>query len=187
MARPEDKIVLIVDDEPDIVIYLQTALEDAGFNVMTAGDGEEALEKIRVRKPDFISLDLVMPRKSGIRLLYELRRNREWSKIPFIVITGHARDEEYRQGLESIMTEKTLSGKQIYLEKPVKPLEFVALVCRELGITLEAPAPPEDLSLQQVKQELADMLAVSDPATLRRLLQHIKKEQECPRQPFDEK
>ena len=68
-------------------------LVDAGFKVVTAGDGEEALEKIRAEKPDFISLDLVMPRKSGHRLLKELRRDRELSRIPVLIVTAHARDE----------------------------------------------------------------------------------------------
>ena len=65
MTRPEDKTVLIVDDEPNVRDYLAQILRDAGFGVVTAGDGDEALEIIRENPPDFISLDLVMPRKSG--------------------------------------------------------------------------------------------------------------------------
>jgi CheY-like chemotaxis protein len=69
MARPEDKTVLVVDDEEDVREYFAMALEDAGFNVLRAANGNEALERIREKTPDFISLDLVMPEKSGIRLL----------------------------------------------------------------------------------------------------------------------
>lgn len=65
MTRAEDKTVLIVEDEPDVRLFLQTVVEDAGFNVMTAADGEEALKRAREKKPDFISLDLILPRKSG--------------------------------------------------------------------------------------------------------------------------
>ncbi|MCP4901855.1 MAG: response regulator, partial [bacterium] len=75
--KPEDVTVLVVDDEPDIAIYLASVLEDAGINVVTANDGEMALEAIQRQVPDLISLDLVMPRKSGIRLMMELRKNRE--------------------------------------------------------------------------------------------------------------
>ena len=82
-VRPEERTILVVDDEPDVRRYLQTILEDAGFNVVTASDGEEALQIIRRKKPDFISLDLVMPRKSGHRLLFELRKDREWARISF--------------------------------------------------------------------------------------------------------
>ena len=61
MERPEDKTILVVDDEPDVRGYLKMILEDAGFRVLTAGDGVEALELIREDRPDFISLDQDQP------------------------------------------------------------------------------------------------------------------------------
>jgi len=67
MPKPQDMTILVVDDEPGVVIYLKTLLEDAGFTVVTAADGNEALDHVKRRKPDLISLDLVMPKKSGIR------------------------------------------------------------------------------------------------------------------------
>ncbi len=152
MASPEDKTVLVVDDEPDIVMYLSTALEDAGFKVITASDGQEALEIVARRIPDFISLDLVMPRKSGIRFFHELRRRREWARIPVMVVTGHARDEKGSQDLDEILSEKTMSGPGLYLEKPVKAAEFVRAVAGALGVELpEASMPgvdPDDLRRQ---------------------------------------
>jgi CheY-like chemotaxis protein len=93
MLRAEDRTVLVVDDEPNVRDYLAQILRDAGFRVVTAGDGGEALEKIRAAPPDFISLDLVMPKKSGHRLLLELRRDRELARIPVLVVTAHAHDE----------------------------------------------------------------------------------------------
>ena len=69
MTRPEDKTILVVDDEEDIREYLSTVLEDAGFNVVTAADGQEALERVETTIPDFISLDLVMPKKIGYQVL----------------------------------------------------------------------------------------------------------------------
>ena len=93
MQRAEDKTILVVDDEPNVRQYLMTVLQDAGFNVVTAGDGEEALEMIKNRIPDFISLDLIMPKKSGHKLLHELRRNKQWSRIPVLIVTAHAQDE----------------------------------------------------------------------------------------------
>ena len=84
MALPEEKTILVVDDEPDVRQYLAAVLEDAGFNVLTATDGEEALRMIRAERPDFISLDLIMPRKSGHKLLVELRRDKELSRIPVL-------------------------------------------------------------------------------------------------------
>ena len=69
MDKAENKTILVVDDEPDVRQYLAAVLEDAGFNVKMASDGQEALELIRQEPPDFISLDLIMPRKSGHKLL----------------------------------------------------------------------------------------------------------------------
>ena len=80
--------VLVVDDEPNVRDYLAQILRDAGFNVVTASDGDEALEIIHQQRPDFISLDLVMPKKSGHKLLYELRKDRQLSRIPFVVVTA---------------------------------------------------------------------------------------------------
>ena len=76
MSRAEDKTILVVDDEEDVRDYFADILTDVGFNVVTAADGEQALDRLREKRPDFISLDLVMPKKSGIRFLYELRHTR---------------------------------------------------------------------------------------------------------------
>jgi CheY-like chemotaxis protein len=167
MAKPEEKTILVVDDEPDIVIYLKTLLEDEGFKVMTANDGDEALQRVREKKPDFISLDLVMPKKSGIRFFYELRHNKEWSKIPVVIVTAHARDEGVRKEIDDLFAGKTISGPQVYLEKPVKPQDYVNMVKRELGIeTSEStesskPRPPEDM-----KHEIERLLSSANPETL---------------------
>src|SRR4030043_1484663 len=109
MARPQDKTVLVVDDEEDVREYFAMALEDAGFNVQRAENGNQALERIKQKPPDFISLDLVMPEKSGIKLLYELRQNNAWRRIPFVVVTAHARDDAGRGDLEEILSSRTFS------------------------------------------------------------------------------
>ncbi len=99
MTKPEEKTVLVVDDEEDVREFLSTVLEDAGFNVVTAADGVEALERIKEKVPDFISLDLVMPKKSGIKFLYELRHNKEWIKIPVVIVTHEAREAPFEEGV----------------------------------------------------------------------------------------
>jgi CheY-like chemotaxis protein len=174
MARPEDKTVLVVDDEPDIVMYLSTALEDAGFNVITAGDGQEALERVAERIPDFISLDLVMPRKTGIKFFHELRRNKDWSRIPVMVVTGHARDEKGSKDLREILSEKTMSGPGLYLEKPVKAREFVLAVADALDVELpEASVPgvdPDDL-----RREAKQAVDRASPEELAAALEILKK------------
>ena len=171
MVQAQEKTVLVVDDEPNVRDYLAQILRDAGFQVQTASDGEEALEMIRREPPDFISLDLVMPRKSGHKLLYELRKDRELSRIPVLIVTAHARDELGQGDLEDIVDNRVISGPGVYLEKPVKPLDYVRCVQRALGI--EETLKDEDrLNLQE---ELQRHLPEADPHALRRALEALKR------------
>jgi CheY-like chemotaxis protein len=171
MARAQDKTILVVDDEPNVRDYLAQILLDAGFNVVTAGDGTEALEMIREDPPDFISLDLVMPKKSGHKLLYELRRDKVLSRIPVIIVTAHAQDELGEGDLKDIMDNRVISGPGVYLEKPVKPLNYVRAIQRALGIP-ETPADADRISLQE---ELQEALPDAEPHALRRALAALKK------------
>ncbi len=171
MCKPEDKTVLVVDDEPDVLTYLSMVLEDAGFNVMTASNGNEALEKVKEKKPDFISLDLVMPEKSGVRFYHELRKNKEWAGIPIIIVTAHARDELGSRDLQEILDGRTYTGRQVYLEKPVKPEGFVRMVKKELGIPVEEP---DEDQKKAVRKELESILDKTDPAELERILRELK-------------
>jgi CheY-like chemotaxis protein len=172
MAKPEDKTVLVVDDEPDVRTYLADILKDARFNVVTASDGEEALAMIRAKKPDFISLDLVMPRKSGHKLLYELRKDLELSRIPVLIVTAHARDEMGREDLDDILKNKVLSGPGTYLEKPVNPANYVRSVQRALGMEETA----QDTDRGRLEGELKERMMKADPEALRRALDAMKKQ-----------
>jgi len=172
MIQPQDKTVLVVDDEPNVRDYLAQILLDAGFNVVTAADGHEAMVMIREDPPDFISLDLVMPKKSGHKLLYELRRDKELSRIPVLIVTAHARDELGEGDLQDIMDKRVISGPGVYLEKPVKPLDYVRAVQRALGIP-ETPEVEDRIGLQE---ELQRALPDAEPHALRRALEALKKQ-----------
>ncbi|UCG87131.1 MAG: response regulator [Gemmatimonadota bacterium] len=171
MPQVQDVTVLVVDDEPNVRDYLAQILRDAGFKVKTASDGDKALAMIRTQPPDFISLDLVMPRKSGHKLLYELRKDKKLSRIPFVVVTAHATDELGRDDLEDIMQNRIISGPGTYLEKPVRPLDYVRCVQRAVGIE-ETPDDEERIDLQA---ELRQELNQADPHALRRALAALKK------------
>jgi len=173
MNRPEDKTVLIVDDEPDVVDYFAGILERAGFNVMTASNGREALGCVARKKPDFISLDLVMPEKSGIKFLYELRKNREWARIPIMIVTAHARDDLGKEDFEEIFSDRTAIGPTIYLEKPVKPERFLNNVKRVLGLE---PLDEESDSReeQRLRDEISARLGKLDTETLKRLREQLE-------------
>jgi CheY-like chemotaxis protein len=171
MEQAKDKTILVVDDEPDVREYLKTVLEDADFNVVTAGDGVEALEVIRRQRPDFISLDLIMPRKSGHKLLYELKKDKQLSRIPVLIVTAHARDELGKENLEDILNSRVMSGPGTYLEKPVNPLSYVRSIQRALGIE-ESEGTEDKLSL---KEELQHELQGADADALRQALEALKK------------
>lgn len=170
MTRPQDKTVLVVDDEPNVRDYLAEILRDAGFNVLTASDGGEALDITQIERPDFISLDLVMPKKSGHKLLYELRKDRELSRIPVLIVTAHAQDELGQSDLQDIMDNRVISGPGVYLEKPVRPSDYVRCVQRTLGIEETG----EDADRVGLQEELKRQLPRADPHALRRALEALK-------------
>ena len=72
--------------------------------------GTEALEKVRENVPDFITLDLVMPRKSGVRFFRELRRNKAWAEIPVMIISAHMKDDMGQEDFREIMSGHTING-----------------------------------------------------------------------------
>jgi CheY-like chemotaxis protein len=170
MNSDRPRRVLVVDDEADVREYLQSALTDAGFLVETAADGLEALERVRGHPPDVISLDLVMPRHSGAKFYHALQKDTLFSKIPVLIVTGHARDDLGRADFE----EMTMSGPGVYLEKPVHPDTYVAAVRRLLGMEgQETQVPqPEDL-----RRELSRALSGADRNALQRALDALKKKE----------
>ena len=171
MARPEDKTVLVVDDEADVREFLGDVLEDAGFKVEKACDGVEALEKIKATPPDFISLDLVMPRKSGMKLLYELRHHPRWERIPVLIVTAHAHDELGRGDLPDALDSMSLAGPKVYLEKPVDPETYVRAVCEGLGVPFERDSEAgDDVELRKTVEQLVQGASAEDLADVLRLL-----------------
>ena len=153
MVTEEKKTVLVVDDEPDLRLFLKTVLEDAGFNVMTADNGKHALERMNECKPDVISLDLVMPKMRGITLLSYLQKNPEWAQIPFIVVTAHAEDELGKEDFLKLKADKLLHSPHSYIEKPVKPAEYIQKINEMLGLEGMASVEAEDLK-QKIKEKL---------------------------------
>ena len=164
MTNGDKKTVLVVDDEADVRNFLKLALIEAGFNVITASDGFEALDQVKKKVPDLISLDLVMPKKSGAKFHRELTKNKEWARIPIIIVTGHARDEIGKADLKEL----TMSGPGIYLEKPIKPDNYIAAIKKILG--MDTSADEKDAAEQvELQNQLKNIIDDADPETLRKL------------------
>lgn len=112
--------ILIVDDEPDILEFLTYNLEKEGYDVVSASDGKEGLEKAIQTKPDLIILDIMMPGMDGVELCRLLRENREFDETLIAFLT--AREEDYSQiaALEV--------GGDDYITKPLKPRVFISRI-----------------------------------------------------------
>ena len=121
-------MILIIDDEPDTLTYFSSLLQDNGYDVMTAENGQEALEKVKKGKPDLITLDISMPETSGVRCYRELRENEEWKSIPVIMITGVS--EDFRGFISS---RKQVPPPEGYLSKPIDKQEFLDTIAGALS------------------------------------------------------
>ncbi len=170
MKQPKDFTVLVVEDEPDVRLFLETALDDAGFNVIGAADGEEALNIIKEKRPDFISLDLILPRRTGPKLIHELNRDKELSKIPILIVTAHAKTDLGEHALEELLESGTMSGPGAYLEKPVKASTYVRSIQKALGIE-ETTFPESKVGL---KEELHDALQGASSEALQKALKALR-------------
>jgi two-component system alkaline phosphatase synthesis response regulator PhoP/two-component system response regulator VicR len=116
------KKILAVDDEKHIVRRVQVNLERQGYEVITASDGKEALQKVEDERPDLVVLDVMMPYMDGFEVLQNLRRNPSTREIPVIMLTAKAQDADVFQGWQS--------GVDCYLTKPFNPMELIAFVKR---------------------------------------------------------
>ena len=127
-AAESIKTIMVVDDEPDIVTYLTTVLEDNGYKTVSASDGVEAMEKVKANCPDLICLDISMPEKSGVRMYRELRESPEYKDLPVIVVTGLSQDFE-----KFISTRKQVPPPNDYVAKPIEKEEFLEKVKKALS------------------------------------------------------
>lgn len=127
------KKILVVDDEPDMVTFLATLLEDNGYEIVTAADGEEAWEKVEAEKPDLISLDLLMPNKTGIKMFRELRKDKQTTDIPVVMVTGFGKDDVPQMDFKKWIQERAIRPPEAYIEKPVDKDVFLAEVKKALG------------------------------------------------------
>lgn len=89
------KKILIIDDEKDMRVYLSTLFKKAGYDVTIAENGEVGIETAKNDPPDLITLDVLMPKKSGVRAFREFRSAKETKETPIIILTGLTRQEDF--------------------------------------------------------------------------------------------
>ena len=147
------KKVLVVDDDDNTRRFLTVALEENGYEAITAEDGDEGYRKIEEEIPDLILLDVMMPKKTGFSLFKQLRRKEEYKDIPIIMLTGVAGvlEEEdslaegdtfespfdsLREGLRrgiAKMREEGLIRPERFIDKPIDPEELIETVRGIIG------------------------------------------------------
>ncbi len=113
MTAITGKKILVVDDEPDVVAYVASFLEDHGIGVIGAANGKEGFAKAKAETPDLIILDLAMPEESGVRMYRDLYEDPATKHIPVIMLTGIS--HEFKRFIE---TRKQVPPPAGYFDKP---------------------------------------------------------------------
>ena len=124
----DKKTILVVDDEPDVVTFISTVLSDHGYETVTAKDGVEALDRVKERRPDLISLDITMPEKSGVRFYREMRESDEYKDIPIVIVTGLSDDFQ-----KFISTRRQVPPPDGYLSKPIGADDVLGAIQKLIG------------------------------------------------------
>ena len=123
--EPVTKKILIVDDEPNIVLSLEFMMKKEGFEVAVAGDGDAALEKVASFAPDLVLLDVMMPKKSGYEVCQILRGDPAYAGLKIVMLSAKGRETEVAKGVAL--------GADAYVTKPFSTKELVAQVKALLG------------------------------------------------------
>jgi CheY-like chemotaxis protein len=110
----DGRTVLVVDDEPDVLLLCRVNLEFEGYDVVEAADGVEALDKLREARPDVVLLDVMMPRMDGWQVLAEIKGDDELKDIPVVMLTAKVQDQDQIRGWSE--------GAADYITKPFSPL-----------------------------------------------------------------
>ena len=118
-------LILVADDDPDILALVSFRLERAGYDIVAATNGEEAVEVALARRPDLAILDVMMPRLDGYEATRRLREQEDTSHIPVILLTARVQEGDVARGFDA--------GADDYVKKPFSPQELGARVQAVLG------------------------------------------------------
>ena len=120
-----NKRILVVDDETELVDMVKMRLEAAGYDVLTAYDGQEALDKAKSENPDLIILDLMLPKIDGFKVCRMLKFDEKYKNIPIILFSARVQDADKKMGDEV--------GGDAYITKPFEPQILLSKIKELLG------------------------------------------------------
>lgn len=113
-----NKKILVVDDEPHLLLLMEARLKASGYEVLTAADGQTALEMAKKQNPDLMILDLMLPKMDGYKVCALLKKDMRYSRIPIILFSARAQQEDMKMGEEV--------GADAYITKPFEPKRLLA-------------------------------------------------------------
>jgi CheY-like chemotaxis protein len=134
MKGAMEKLVLVVEDQPDERAYLKAFLADNGYGVVTAEDGDEAMAVVRRDHPDLVTLDITMPKKSGVRFYRELKGDPDLESTPVVVVTAVTGFGGDPSGFKKfISAREQVPAPEGFVSKPVDQAELLTVVAGLLG------------------------------------------------------
>ena len=133
-SEVDKKKILVLDDEPHVVTYLETLLQDNGYETVSASNGREGMEKVRSEKVDLVCLDISIPEESGVRFYRNLKDDTELSSTPVVIVTavtGYGGDPEPFKRF--ISTRRQVPPPEAFLSKPIDKQGFLDTIAKILS------------------------------------------------------
>ena len=128
------KRVLVVDDEMDVRTFITTLLDSNGYKAVVAENGEQGWRKFQEKRPDLVTLDVMMPKESGIKMYRDIKTDSNFTSVPVLVISGLARKTFlHSQKVLDQFKNQSVPEPEGYIEKPPEPEELLAEVQRLIG------------------------------------------------------
>ena len=128
------KKVLVVDDEMDVRTFISTLLEANGYTALSADNGESGMALFKEKRPDLVTLDVMMPKESGIKMYREIKTNSDYAGVPVLVVSGLAKKTFlHSQKVLDKFKDQIVPPPDGYIEKPPEPDELLAEIKRLIG------------------------------------------------------
>jgi Fe-S oxidoreductase/ActR/RegA family two-component response regulator len=124
--------ILVIDDEPDVRVYLRTIFREQGAEVIEAPDANQGMRALNSERPDLMTLDLILPRKTGEKLYWEIRKDERFAALPVVIVSGYAAVDSPRIDFHRFLAEKHLPEPDGMIEKPIDVEKLLAAVKKAL-------------------------------------------------------
>ena len=124
--------ILVIDDEPDVRVYLRTIFREQGAEVIEAPDANQGMRALQSERPDLMTLDLILPRKTGEKLYWEIRKDERFAALPVVIVSGYATVDSPRIDFHRFLAEKHLPEPDGMIDKPIDVEKLLAAVKKAL-------------------------------------------------------